>query len=355
MKGLRKYLTPFAPDQSGAESVLYPYGGMIVILDAGGCTGNVCGFDESRWFKERAAVFSAGLRDMDAIMGRDRELVEKLKAASARIDARFIALIGTPVPAVIGTDYQALKRMTEKSTGLPVLPIATNGIRLYDKGAELAYMALFKELSEDLPEKAVKTHRIGVLGLNPLDSVSGQDARKVRMLLEKEGFSQVSVYGMDADLEAVVRAGEAEKNLVVSPSGLKAARYLEERFGVPYDIDHPLAAGLTEAVPVSMLSGKRILILHQQVLASSIRRRLREVLHAETEIVCAGYFMMMPELMEADDRELHEEDDFLGLVRDGSFDVIVADPVFKRMLPGFNGLFIPLAEPAVSGRFTEDN
>ena len=63
-----------------------------------------------------------------------------------------------------------------------------------------------------------------------------------------------------------VRAGEAEKNLVVSPSGLKAARYLEERFGVPYDIDHPLAAGLTEAVPVSMLSGERILILHQQVL-----------------------------------------------------------------------------------------
>ena len=46
MKGLRKYLTPFAPDQSGAVSVLYELGGMLVICDAGGCTGNVCGFDE---------------------------------------------------------------------------------------------------------------------------------------------------------------------------------------------------------------------------------------------------------------------------------------------------------------------
>ena len=27
MKGLRKYLTPFAPDQSGAVSVLYELGG----------------------------------------------------------------------------------------------------------------------------------------------------------------------------------------------------------------------------------------------------------------------------------------------------------------------------------------
>ena len=43
MKGLRKYLTPFAPDQSGAVSVLYELGGILVICDAGGCVGNVCG------------------------------------------------------------------------------------------------------------------------------------------------------------------------------------------------------------------------------------------------------------------------------------------------------------------------
>ena len=43
MRGLRKYLTPFAPDQSGAVSVLYEFGGIIVICDAGGCTGNICG------------------------------------------------------------------------------------------------------------------------------------------------------------------------------------------------------------------------------------------------------------------------------------------------------------------------
>ena len=78
MKGLRKYLTPFAPDQSGAVSVLYDLGGIIVICDAGGCTGNICGFDEPRWFETSSAVFSAGLRDMDAILGRDDKLVEKL-------------------------------------------------------------------------------------------------------------------------------------------------------------------------------------------------------------------------------------------------------------------------------------
>ena len=31
MRGLRKYLTPFAPDQSGAVSVLFELGGIVVI------------------------------------------------------------------------------------------------------------------------------------------------------------------------------------------------------------------------------------------------------------------------------------------------------------------------------------
>ena len=34
MKGLRKYLSPFAPDQSGAAAVLCEFHGLIIILDA---------------------------------------------------------------------------------------------------------------------------------------------------------------------------------------------------------------------------------------------------------------------------------------------------------------------------------
>ena len=117
MRGLRKFLTPFAPDQSGAVSVFYEFGGIIVICDAGGCTGNICGFDEPRWFESKSALFSAGLRDMDAILGRDDRLVAKLADAATKLDAKFAAIIGTPVPAVIGTDYHALKRMTEKKGG----------------------------------------------------------------------------------------------------------------------------------------------------------------------------------------------------------------------------------------------
>ena len=157
MRGLRKYLPPFAPDISGASSVLYEMGGILVICDAGGCTGNVCGFDEPRWFLQRSCIFSAGLRDMDAIFGRDDKLVEKLQEAASQIEASFACVIGTPVPAVIGTDYQALKRMAEKKLKLPVLTIETSGILQYDVGEEMAIWSCFVPL----PKRSWKQNREG--------------------------------------------------------------------------------------------------------------------------------------------------------------------------------------------------
>ena len=143
MRGLRKYLTPFAPDQSGAVSVLFELGGIVVICDAGGCTGNVCGFDEPRWFEQKSAIFSAGLRDMDAILGRDDRLVAKLADVVQKIDATFVAVIGTPVPAVIATDYLALKRMSEKKIKLPILTVDTDGMELYDKRRRESFSGAF--------------------------------------------------------------------------------------------------------------------------------------------------------------------------------------------------------------------
>ena len=230
MRGLRKYLTPFAPDQSGAVSVLFELGGILVICDAGGCTGNVCGFDEPRWFERKSAVFSAGLRDMDAILGRDDRLVAKLADAAGKLgtDAKFAAVIGTPVPAVIGTDYRALKRMCEKKTNLPVLAVDANGMELYDAGEEKAYLELFRvfagkngnkneesvcsttegkleeaavaeesEKSEqeqqtnDFPEKkdgcsnAEEVERVGILGTTPQDMSDLNVSERIKKLLWK--------------------------------------------------------------------------------------------------------------------------------------------------------------------------
>ena len=237
MRGLRKYLTPFAPDQSGAVSVLYEFGGIIVICDAGGCTGNICGFDEPRWFESKSALFSAGLRDMDAILGRDDRLVAKLADAATKLDAKFAAIIGTPVPAVIGTDYHALKRMTEKKVDLPIMTVDTDGMELYDKGEEKAWLELFYVFAGE--KEDVILGRVGILGMTPQDISDLHAADRIRKRFTEEGKTAVC-YGMGDGLGAVKKVSNVERHIVVSPAALEAAKYLERTYGTPYEVGYPL-------------------------------------------------------------------------------------------------------------------
>ena len=343
MRGLRKYLTPFAADQSGAVSVLYELGGIIVICDAGGCTGNVCGFDEPRWFERKSAVFSAGLRDMDAILGRDDRLVAKLVDAAEKVEAGFAAVIGTPVPAVIGTDYQALKRMCEKKTDLPVLAVNTDGMELYDGGERKAYLELFKVFArEKLP---VETGRVGILGMTPQDVSDLKAADKLREKFKSQGHQAVC-YGMGDGLDEVKKASSVEKNIVVSPAALECARYLEKTFGTPYEVGYPL---VEELVPDMEYAGKKILIVQQQVMAGSIRAELRKR-GGDGKITVASWFSMEKDLLEEGDVSLKDEEDYMELVEKGRYDVIFADPCMRRMTKDFSGVFVDAVHFAVSGK-----
>jgi nitrogenase molybdenum-cofactor synthesis protein NifE len=343
-KGLFKYLTPFAPDQSGAVSVLYEFGGLLVICDAGGCTGNICGFDEPRWSTAKSAIFSAGLRDMDAIMGRDEHLVKKLALAAEEIKGNFAAVIGTPVPSVIATDYAALSRMLEKKTSLPVITVNSTGMSYYDRGAEAAYLALVKQFStEAFP---VEPGRIGVFGANPLDLGDLKAAEKLkRFFQDKDEKAEVFCYGMGAGLDALTKASAAEKNIVVAPSGLKAAKYLKEQFGTPYEIVNPLAL---QFLPEIDFAQKRVLVIGQQVSAHTLRVELLK--RGAEEVVAADFFMQLTELLQAQDIRLTGEHQCEELLNSGRFDVIIADPVFRKMMKVTDTVFAEYPQFSVSGQ-----
>lgn len=358
VRGLWKGLTPFAPDQSGAASVFYELGGILVICDAGGCTGNVCGFDEPRWFGERSAIFSAGLRDMDAILGRDDRLVAKLTDAAEKIDANFAAVIGTPVPAVIATDYRALQRMCEKKTNLPILTVDTNGMELYDVGEEKAWLTLFKtfagkdvasqkEASEE--DDSSKKMKIGVLGLTPHD-VSDLNIEEKFRKSENENTHYIC-YGMRAGIDKVKTAGSADKNLVVAPAALETAKYLEKEFGTPYEVGYPF---VDELIPELGYERKKILIIHQQVIANAIRQEIRTRSDEQnTEVTVASWFMMKSELSEEEDLSLKEEMDYCKLVQNGNYDIVFADENMRGLVPGFKGTFVNVRHFAVSGKLQE--
>ena len=353
MKGLRLFLPPFAPDDSGAASVFYPLGGLVIICDAGGCAGNICGFDEPRWegTGESSAVFSAGLRDMDAILGRDERLIEKLEWAAEQLEPAFAAIIGTPVPAVIGTDYLGLKRLAERRIGLPVVTVDTDGTKLYDEGIGKAYLGLFKTFAGK--EASAPDGTIGILGATPMDFPLDASWEKFRRQLLAEDWKRVDIYGIDKGIESFRHTASNSRNLVVSAAGLTAARYLEQRFGTPFDIFYPFAAEeLRQAIDRSgkliSLDWKRILILHEQFHANALRQELRQFL-PHSRIVCGTWFRQHESQREEQDMLFREEENFQMYVKEQGFDCILGDRDFLRALPFYHGDFIDLPHFAVSG------
>ena len=359
-KGYREILTPFAPDQSGAVSVFYELGGITVICDAGGCTGNICGFDEPRWFRARSAVFSAGLRDMDAILGRDEKLVKKLADAAALLSEggedktpAFAAIVGTPVPAVIGTDFRALERMSEKKTGLPCIGIACDGMEYYDKGAEKAYLALFEKFAKKPGNEtdAERNGRIGILGAQYMDLGGIADYEALREYTEKEFGKRAVIYGSRADgTEAFSDPTSVCENLVITVSGYEAAKALLSKYSVPFRCCNPLAERqIRKIAENTSVAGKRILVVHEQITANSCRKVLQEL--GAGSVDTATWFMLKKELSEAGDFHLSEETDLARAVCSGKYDMIIADPVMLPLLRDcFDGVFAGLPHFAVSGK-----
>ena len=378
--GYRRFTTPFAPDQSGAVSVLYDMNGICVICDAGGCTGNICGFDEPRWFGNQSAVFSAGLRDMDAILGRDDKLVEKLADTAKQIPAAFASIVGTPVPAVIGTDYRALCRMASRKTGLPVIGVNTDGMEYYDRGIEKTYLALLDAFSKGVSPQGVdqadkvpeKERIIGIWGYSPLDFAGILSEEDLRAWAEEQGYTKMICCGAGTGVDDLQKIGRAEKNIVLSPAGTAAAKWLQKEYGTPWSyfipdaekiFDRFCSADMAESQksPVSaQIRDKKacmvkeddagrpatVLVLHQQVLADTICRLLRSRgIEADT----AGFFMMNKDLLRDTDSLLREETDLRKLVLQKGYDTVIADRSLMPLLEGLPVRLLHLPHFAVSG------
>lgn len=361
MKGLFKVLPPFAPDYSGVCSTLFELGGIAVIYDAGGCTGNFTGYDEPRWFGSSSAIFSGELREIDAVLGDDEKFIQKLSAAAKSLERSFVAILGSPAPMVMGTDYKALADIVSEQTGLPAFFFDTNGIEYYDQGISMALTALARTIVKQAPQK--KPNTVNIIGATPLDFGKGRQIEELVAFLEHEGVRIHSIWAMGSSLDAIANSAEAALNIVISRSGLEAARYLRETMEMPYIVGVPVGHAQSAYFP-ERLNGRAIhehepddeqgtgtvLVLGEQVLCNAIRTCL-EMDFGFRHVTVASYFAMDKALTRQGDVLLVEERDLSALTQRGNFDVIIGDPLYRELVVGAKPYrFIAVPHIALSSR-----
>ncbi|MCR5288600.1 MAG: oxidoreductase [Treponema sp.] len=374
MKNLCLVLPPFAPDYSGVASALFELGGMIVIHDASGCTGNYLGYDEPRWMKSKSIVYCSGLRHMDAVLGNDTKVIKRIVAAAESTKPLFTALLGSPVPMVIGTDYKGIAAEVEQKTGIPSFGFDTKGVVFYDKGLAMGTIAILKRFDPSLVEYKKLDGRINIVGLSPLDFAHFGNAESIVDLFKSNGIPVIASLSMGITLESVKKAPCAQLNVAVSYAGIEIAKYMQKTYGIPYVVGVPLGDGSCMLDQVRRaLNGdttsdtvqedrseqrtkdaKKILIIGEQVLSCSIRTELRR-LYGIQNITVACLFNSDPALLESQDKAGVEEKDIFTLLQSGAYTDVVADPLVKQLIRNPAIRFYPLPHVAVSSKLCWDD
>jgi hypothetical protein len=229
----------------------------------------------------------------------------------------------------------------------------------YVQGAAMAFEAIAHRFVD---RAAVRTPdpTVNILGLTPLDfTVNGTDASIARFL-EDAGYRILSRWAMGSTLEELSLAGGAHVNLVVSTTGLRVAKVLQELFGTPYVVGVPMGEdygaliqnALAEAVatgenrsPVSDLPEGKILIIGEAVTSLSLASGLELSTGKSTVILCPTE--CDPVLLRSKDLLLQSEDEIRQAMSQAQ--MVIADPLFAPICP--DGVrFINLPAESFSGR-----
>ena len=383
MKQIASRISIYSADAFGVCSALYELGGLCVMHDASGCNSTYNTHDEPRWYDFDSMAYISGLSEMEAIMGDDQKFIDDIVYTAKELSPNFIAMAGTPIPTMIGTDFKAIANIIEKETNIPTFGFDTTGMHSYVSGAYKAFEALAKrflkrndkesrvEKKESIDKESREAKntiiKVNILGATPLDFSINKSVEAMVDLLKENNFEVISTWAMGSSLEYIKNAGDADVNLVVSYSGMGAAKYMYENLNIPYVIGTPFGKEFAKKV-ISDL--KEVKSTKENKISYSNRE-----IDKDAEITIVGESIMSESLayaiskeknktvnvissLETDEKLLLEgdkiamfEDDIEKCLKNSK--TIIADPLFRPICP-LDSNFISLPHEAFSGRIYRD-
>ena len=356
----------YTADVSGVCSALYELGGMTVMHDPSGCNSTYNTHDELRWYDQDSLIFISGLTEIDAIMGNDRKFIDDIEHAAKQLHPKFIALAGSPIPFMNGTDFPAIAHVIETETGIPTFSVPTNGMNDYVYGAGIALEEIAKRFvknSEKQEKKESNSHTVNLLGVTPLDFGPQKNVEALKENLQKYGWEVTSSWAMGDDLETLQRSGKAEVNLVVSAVGLRAAKVLWETYKIPYVIGTPnewLAEDISKALEGAvtqqttskavylenrMQADVQITLIGEPVTMGSLAAGIEKHYGHSTRVLCP--LKECESLIGEKDKVVLGEEAMEEELKGAK--IIVADPLYKPICPK-KCQFYELPHIAFSGR-----
>ena len=369
MRQSYRIIPVYTADVSGVCSALYELGGMTVMHDPSGCNSTYNTHDEIRWYDQDSLIYISGLTETDAIMGNDRKFIDDIVDAASELQPAFIALAGSPIPYMNGTDFPAIARVIENKTGIPTFSVPTNGMHDYVYGAGMALEEIARRFvkAPDCQAKSGSSRSVNLLGITPLDFGPQENVDTLKENLNKYGWNVLSTWAMGDDFETLQTSGNADVNLVVSAVGLRAAKVLWETCHIPYvigtpnqwlaeDISHALEMAVTQQTATAnvylqnrMQQETEITLIGEPVTMGSLAAGIEKKYGRKTRVLCP--LKECESLLGRNDKVVLGEEAMEEELKNAK--IIVADPLYRPICPK-DSPFYEIPHVAFSGRIFID-
>lgn len=367
------HIPTYSSDEFGACSSLYELGGMVVMHDASGCNSTYTTHDEPRWYDNQSMIYISALSEIEAIMGDDNKLIDDIVDAAAKLNPSFVAIVGAPIPYMMGTDFDAISNILEKKLGIPVFPIKANGMHDYERGIELALDNLYSKITSKMHEETelsansaddTEVLRVNLLGITPLDYANLDTMDAITEWLASHNMAKCCSFTMGSSLDEIRNAAGADVNLVLSSGGLKLAKRMKAELGIPYVIGAPFGKkesdNLAKRIKNVVIGGSdvdtscddteaqsKLVIIGEAVTSVSLSRAIENDLGIRSRVIAS--VECNDEILRDGDVMAVGEDAILRELIRMKPQTVVADP-FYRPLVNSEIKFIPLGHEAFSGR-----
>ena len=218
----------------GSRVVLYPIADALHLVHGPlGCaayTWDIRGALSSGAQLHRLS-FSTDLREMDVIQGGEKKLAKALCQLIELHRPKAAFVYSTCIVGVIGDDVEAVCRQVSERTGIPVLPVHSEGFKGTKRdGYRAACEALLKLVGTG------STGGIGPVSVNILGDFNlAGEVWMIRDYFERMGVEVVATITGDGRVDDIRCAHGAALNLVqCSGSMMHLAKQMEEKYGIPF-------------------------------------------------------------------------------------------------------------------------
>ncbi|MEF2965424.1 nitrogenase iron-molybdenum cofactor biosynthesis protein NifN [Paenibacillus sp. M1] len=245
------------PSLGGVLAVQGCYRGIALLHGSQGCAA----FSKSlltRHFRDTIAVQTSALQEMDVIFDADRNLEEALNVVIAKHQPDLIAVIGTELTDVSGTDYTAFVKKYMRERALRDLLLVPVALPDFGGSLEAGYAAVVEGIIDGIIQgeggKTAGKPIAGQINLIPGSCLTPGDVMELKEIISDFGFEVITVPDLSTSLSGHLLTGfsplsrggaplvslkqmlRSRYTIAMGASMERSARRLQNAAGIPYKV-----------------------------------------------------------------------------------------------------------------------